>query len=487
MKRKCSVLIKYIVAAVMALSLTACGGGDDGGGGGGDSATGSSGLALSITDAPVNSEDISGVVVRFTKVIVRPEEGDDIEHVVTNPMDPTLNYRDIELTQLSEGVRVLLGEFVLDPGNYQWVRLEVDLAGTHVEETGGSEYPMDCPSCAPEQSGLKLNRPFTIEEQGWVAWTIDFDLLKSLTMNPQYAKTGKNKYRLRPTLRIIDTELASAFIYGTVTDNRSETFEPSPDACMVYVYEGAGVVPDDICFITDNPPVECDPADSDPAGSGHRPILEAEVKAEDDLMGGYIYTYQTGFLYPDSLPVPPGSTDYPVPPADDTDPLHDGVYTVALLCVDPADDRDVDEDFAYIGVAQVDAWLPGGWPHDFDIVDTFELSLVKNGTFNDDLTADGIAQVGETITYTFAATNEGNATLSDVAISDALLGGPVCDQASLAPGASLDCDSNALGLDYVLIQADVDAEKVDNTATATSTETGEVSSNALSVALPSGP
>jgi len=42
----------------MALSLTACGGGDDGGGGGGDSATGSSGLALSITDAPVNSEDI---------------------------------------------------------------------------------------------------------------------------------------------------------------------------------------------------------------------------------------------------------------------------------------------------------------------------------------------------------------------------------------------------------------------------------------------
>ena len=475
-------LNKFVAAAVMTLFLVACGGG----GGGGSAATGSSGLALSITDAPVNSEDIFEVVVRFTKVTVRPEEGEDIVYFVTNPQDPSLNYIDIELTQLAEGVRVLLGEFVLKPGNYQWVRLDVDLTGTrtHVEEVDGAVYAMDCPSCAPEQSGLKLNRPFTIEEEGWVAWTIDFDLLKSLTMHPQYATTGKNKYKLRPTLRIIDTELASAFIYGTVTDNRSEATTPAPDACVVYVYEGSedAVEPDDICFTltTDDPPVEveCDPADSDPAGSGHRPILEAAVVGTPNDAGGTDYAYKTGFLYPDSLD--------PIA-ENDTDPLHDGTYTVALLCVVPADDRDVDEDFTYIGEAEVYAETPGGYPHPFDIVDTFELGLVKNGTFNDDLTADGIAQVGETITYTFAATNEGNTTLSNVAISDALLGGPVCDQTSLAPGASLDCDSNALGLDYVLIQADVDAGQVDNTATATSIETGEVSSNALSVVLPSGP
>ena len=457
MNRKRPVLVNFIVTACMALLLTACGGG-----GSSDSATGSSGLSLSITDAPVNVDEISEVVVRFTKVIVHPEEGENIEYDVFNPANPSEKYLDIELTQLTEGVRVLLGEIVLQPGNYQWVRLEVDLAGTHVKEveTGDAEYPMDCPSCAPEQSGLKLNRPFTIEEEGWVAWTIDFDLLKSLTMHPEYLKTGKNKYKLRPTLRIIDTELASAFIYGTVTDNRSETFEPAPDACMVYVYEGAGVVPDDICFITDNPPVECNPADSDPAGSGDRPILEAKVKAEDDLMGGYIYTYQTGFLYPDSLPVPPGSTDYPVPPEDDTDLLHDGVYTVALLCVDPMDDRDVDEDFAYIGVAQVEAWLPGGWPHDFEIVDVAALSLDKNITSGNPYTV-----VGNNIDYSYLVTNTGNVTINALSVSDDkvdILGSVSCPIDSLAPGMSTTCTAS-----YAVTQQDLDSESVTNIATAT--------------------
>ena len=476
MKRTHSTLINYIASTFVVLMLTACGGGGGGGGGaggGGDAITGS-GLSLSITDAPVNSADISEVVVRFTRVIVRPEEGEDIVHVVTNPDDPSLNYRDIELTQLTEGVRVLLGEFVLQPGNYQWVRLEVDLAGTHVKETAGGMHLMDCPSCAPGQSGLKLNRPFTIEEKGWVAWTIDFDLLKSLTMHPQYAKTGKNKYKLRPTLRIIETELASAFIEGTVTDSRTETFTPAPDACKVYVYEGdvATVVPDDMCY-TGITPVECDPAHTEPVGSGHRPILEAAVVGTPNDAGGTDYAYKTGFLYPDSLPVPPGSTDPgPVLPADDTDPLHDGIYTVALLCVDPMDNPEADENFVYIGEAQVNAWLPGGYQQDFDIVDVFELSFEK--TLSSSSTS---VTPGDTLTYQFDATNTGNVDLDGVSIVDPLpnLSALSCDAdnpvAVLAPAGVLSCTAT-----YVVQESDVGVAQLSNTATADSDDTDPIDS-----------
>lgn len=448
-----STIINYIVAAAIALLLTACGGG----GGEDGIAPSSSGLSLNITDAPVDDELIASVWVRFTRVIIHSASGNDIVVDVVDPDNPDNHFLDIDLMQLTEGAVMLLGEFPLDPGDYQWARLEIDLDYTYVEEIDGGTYPMDCPSCTAEQSGLKLNRPFTIEENGWVAWTIDFDLLKSLTMHPQNQNVGRNKYRLRPTLRIIETELASAYIYGEVTDNRSEEIAPAPTDCWVYVYEGISdvVEPDDLCFTEDEPPVECQ--------AGASPLLVASVEAVPNDMGGTDYLYRTGFLYPDSLD-----------PDVDTDADHDGLYTVAMLCDEVGDDPAVDEDFVFIGEGTVAALLPGGYPYNFELADMYEMTLAKNGTFNDDITADGVAEAGETVDYTFTATNEGNATLNNVAISDAMLGGLVCEQASLAPGDSLEC-----GLSYNLLQADVDAGEVENTAIATSDETGEVSDTAL--------
>ncbi len=68
--------------------------------------------------------------------------------------------------------------------------------------------------------------------------------------------------------------------------------------------------------------------------------------------------------------------------------------------------------------------------------------------------------VGDTITYDFAVTNNGNVTLTDVTINDALAGlsaisctgGPIT---SLAPGATVDCTAT-----YTVTQADLDAGSV---------------------------
>ncbi len=73
--------------------------------------------------------------------------------------------------------------------------------------------------------------------------------------------------------------------------------------------------------------------------------------------------------------------------------------------------------------------------------------------------------VNDTITYTFVVTNTGNVPLATVTVADPKVGSVTCPSGELAPGASKTCTAAP----YELTQADVEAGKVDNTATATGT------------------
>jgi hypothetical protein len=322
----CSKLFGYLTAVLSTVLLVGCGGG----GGGGSGGTGT--LSLSLTDAPVKNEDIAQVIVCFTDVIIHPSNGDsNIEEDVRNE-DGTC--REINLKELTNGNSVVLGEFDIPAGNYSWIRLDIDPDKTVIverdvigepDEVDDSDPDMlydasrlDCSSC--DESHLKLNRSFTIENSGFIAFTIDFDLQKSLTLQlPQSEKPRPHEaYKLRPTLRILDTELASTFIWGSVTDDLSTGGDPRD--CKVYTYTGAeaAVTPDDECIETDGCMVGLDP--------GVRAINTVDVEG----MEGGPFTYRTGSLYP-------------------------GTYTVVLFCV--PDDLDWDEALDYIGEQEVDATL----------------------------------------------------------------------------------------------------------------------------------
>jgi uncharacterized repeat protein (TIGR01451 family) len=113
-----------------------------------------------------------------------------------------------------------------------------------------------------------------------------------------------------------------------------------------------------------------------------------------------------------------------------------------------------------------------------DVIDQIAtVTLDKVGTFND-ANNNGVADLGETITYTFTARNTGNVTLINVALTDDKVASPIftlgagdvapigdsIDNAAtgwaiLAPGDTLTSTAS-----YALTTADLDATKVVNTA-----------------------
>jgi hypothetical protein len=421
-------LLKRVVfVAAMALLLAACGGGGGGDGGGGGAAplANTGALSLGITDAPV--DDLYAVWVTFTSVIIQPADGSD--RIVVDVTDDQGNGKSIELKALGQGkTEMLLDEYPLPAGDYSWVRLVIDPLKTYVvEDEGGAELLLDCPSCT--KSGLKLNRPFNMEARGWVAFTIDFDLRKSITLRQRNKPNPQDyDYMLRPTLRILDTEIASAFIHGTVTDVRSEQSNPdTPAGCMVYVYTG-DVETDDICMTQDDPPVDC-PTD------GARPHTEADVALDTD--DGF-YKYRTGFLYPD-------------------------LYTLALVCED--DDPLLDEDLLFIGRVTVDAPAAAyGTERNLLLEDTPRLLLSKQIA-----SGNPFSKVGDVVKYDYLVTNTGNDSLAGpVTVADdkttvacpALITIGDLD-ASLDPGEKVTCTA-----DYTIIAADVVAGEVINKAVA---------------------
>jgi len=96
-----------------------------------------------------------------------------------------------------------------------------------------------------------------------------------------------------------------------------------------------------------------------------------------------------------------------------------------------------------------------------DIPQLIDIQLEKEGVFNDE-NGDGLAQVGETISYTFTVYNEGNVTVNDLMITDLLAGVEVRGvPVVLLPG---DNDDSTFTATYTLTESDIDAGFVSNTA-----------------------
>jgi hypothetical protein len=225
---------RFVPAFLLALLLVACGG----------SGSGNGSLTLQVTDAPVDNAD--HVYVQFHGIEIQGNSGSSTSlYYCQDPADTTKTVisttacpataapKQIDLMTLTGGqADFLLNGYTLPAGHYSWIRLMVDTAGVldSYIVISGANYELTIPSGS--ETGLKLNRGFTVPDGGSASFTIDFDLRKSVHM------ANMNTYELRPTLRIVDNTQVGA-IAGTV-DASLVTTGCKP---AVYVFAGSGVTP----------------------------------------------------------------------------------------------------------------------------------------------------------------------------------------------------------------------------------------------------
>jgi gliding motility-associated-like protein len=97
------------------------------------------------------------------------------------------------------------------------------------------------------------------------------------------------------------------------------------------------------------------------------------------------------------------------------------------------------------------------------VVADSSISITKEGMYTDN-NGDGLANIGDTITYVFVVTNTGSTALNNITVTDpnaVVTGGPL---ATLAAGAS---DSTTFTAMHTITQADINAGYVYNLATTT--------------------
>ncbi len=97
-----------------------------------------------------------------------------------------------------------------------------------------------------------------------------------------------------------------------------------------------------------------------------------------------------------------------------------------------------------------------------DIPQHADLILLKEGHFNDE-NGNGLADEGETITYTFTVKNRCNVTIHDISVTDPLID---VNPAQITLGAN-GVDDHTFSGTYIITLADIERGYVENSATAT--------------------
>ncbi|HET9236286.1 MAG TPA: DUF4382 domain-containing protein [Oligoflexus sp.] len=149
-------------------------------------------LTFSITDAPV--EEARHVYISVESIQVAQAEGSWISI-------PLETDAEIDLLQLQNGATELLASIEdLPAGTYTQTRLILaEEAPGRLVDNEGVEHSLVIPSGS--ESGLKLMTSFTKVDGEPMAFTIDFDLRKSIK---SAGNGSKSKYLLKPVLRMTD-------------------------------------------------------------------------------------------------------------------------------------------------------------------------------------------------------------------------------------------------------------------------------------------
>lgn len=185
-------------------------------------------MSLSVTDAPVDNDSITGVYIKINGLEYHTQENE------WSTFEEYDGPKSFNLLDLTDGVEELLGSFEMEAGQYNQLRFNLDIPeqgatqpsnpGNYLEFADGSEETLYVPSGG--QTGYKAVGSFQVPSNGTVELTADWDARKAVV------KAGAtDMYILRPTIRLIAKNEA-----GSISGGISNVPDDASDI-VVYAYE----------------------------------------------------------------------------------------------------------------------------------------------------------------------------------------------------------------------------------------------------------
>ena len=197
------VLALAIIVVVLAASGLSCG-----------QASGTGTLALYLTDAPIDAENVTGVYITINEIQYHVGE----QWITCEEFEGPQTYNLLELTG---GNFTLLGDLTLPGGHYNQIRFMLDIPemgshpaspGCYIEFADNSTEPLFVPS--GNETGYKAIGQFAVPVNGSVAVTADFDVRKAVVV--------ADFYILKPTIRLVVNNQAGS-IRGPIANSSTYT------------------------------------------------------------------------------------------------------------------------------------------------------------------------------------------------------------------------------------------------------------------------
>jgi len=172
-------------------------------------------LKLYLSDAPIDTEDVTGVYITINEIQYHMND----QWITCEEFEGP---KTCNLLELTNGNSTLLGDLVLSGGHYNQIRFMLDIPemgqnpanpGCYVQFADNSTEPLFVPS--GNTTGYKAVGEFTVPMGGTVEATADFDVRKAVVV-------AGASYILKPTIRLVVNDEVGR-ISGLVTNNSSYT------------------------------------------------------------------------------------------------------------------------------------------------------------------------------------------------------------------------------------------------------------------------
>lgn len=166
--------------------------------------SGKGNFRLLITDAPMDLTNVEAVNVTIDEVLIYPAMMDDEQPVPISiaGTDYAGDEATLNLLELVNGEKALLGQAVVDPGLFEKLRLNISYGELLIDDDGDDSTDPIVESLVIPSGKVDVDTPFEVQDGFTTFLTIDFDAAKSVHVNE-----NPNKYILRPVINHVSTEL----------------------------------------------------------------------------------------------------------------------------------------------------------------------------------------------------------------------------------------------------------------------------------------